>query len=177
MTYVVLGRTPDSPRSKDGRTVMIKGYLEDLKVGDSWVGTTVTLSLESIVSFGLKFDPQPFHTDAAVAQKSPFGGLIASGWQLAEIASRLCPDIPVLPDNPLTSIGIDELRWFKPVRVGDTVTTVHQVIDLDRAPHRPALGIARVRIDMKNHHGELVMRLVGLNMLPSRAAVDRETAG
>ncbi|WER50786.1 MaoC/PaaZ C-terminal domain-containing protein [Cupriavidus sp. WKF15] len=153
------------------------GYIEDFKVGDSWVGTTLTLSLENIVSFGLKFDPQPFHTDPAVAQKSPFGGIVASGWQLAAIASRLCPDIPIVPDNPLTSIGIDELRWFKPVRVGDTVTTMHQVIDVDRAPNLPEMGIVRVRIDMKNQHGELVMRLVGPNMLPSRATVAGETVG
>ena len=51
-----------------------------------------------------------------------FGGIIASGWHIASKMMRLFVDNYVDQRTALGSPGLDELRWLKPVRPGDTLT-------------------------------------------------------
>jgi acyl dehydratase len=106
---------------------------------------------------------------AAGAKASPFGGIIASGWQPAAIATKLGTGLPSSAGDPLAALGVDELRWFHPVRVGDTATVEQEIAEVDTLPRSPARGGVRVRLDMKNQRGELVMRLFGLLSLPRRS--------
>jgi acyl dehydratase len=50
---------------------------------------SVTVTREEILAFGREFDPQPFHVDEDAARRSPYGGLIASGWHTAALSMRL----------------------------------------------------------------------------------------
>ena len=34
-----------------------------------------------VLEFVLRYDPKPFHIDHEAAKKSPYEGIIASGWQ------------------------------------------------------------------------------------------------
>jgi acyl dehydratase len=56
-----------------------------------WEDFSHTFSEQEIVAFGRQYDPQPFHIDPEKARGSPFGGLIASGWQTCAIGMRLKP--------------------------------------------------------------------------------------
>lgn len=58
---------------------------EDLEVGSRTEVGTHVFTVEEIVEFAERFDPQPFHVDDAAAQASPFGGLIASGWHTCSV--------------------------------------------------------------------------------------------
>jgi acyl dehydratase len=145
---------------------MTRRYIEDFKVGDSWTSVAMTVTEDDIVGFGKKFDPQPFHTDVEASKTSPFGGIIASGWQLAAIATKLCTGLPTSAGDPLTALGVDELRWFHPVRVGDSLTVEQELVEVDTFPHSVERGGVRARMDMKNQRGELVMRFFGLLSLP-----------
>src|SRR5437879_9081802 len=51
-------------------------WWEDFKVGDSVEMGRHSFSAQEIVDFGRRFDPQPFHVDAAAAETGFFGGLI-----------------------------------------------------------------------------------------------------
>ena len=44
----------------------------------------LTLDAQQITDFARRFDPQPYHLDEAAAAASIFGGLCASGWQVAD---------------------------------------------------------------------------------------------
>ena len=99
----------------------IKYYWEDFSPGQVREGGSVTLSEEEIIEFASKYDPQPFHVDRELAKQSVFGGLIASGWHTASIYMRMLCDLYLLETAGLGSPGIDELRWVKPVRPGDTL--------------------------------------------------------
>ena len=56
-------------------------FLDDLHEGFTFETGARTLSEADIVAFARVHDPQPFHTDAQAAAASPYGGLIASGFQ------------------------------------------------------------------------------------------------
>jgi len=64
-------------------------WWEDFKVGDSVEMGRHSFTAQEIVDFARRFDPQPFHVDAAAAETGFFGGLIASGWHSCSVGSRL----------------------------------------------------------------------------------------
>ena len=79
---------------------------------------SVVVDEKEIIAFARQFDPQPFHLDKERAQKSAFGGLIASGWHTACMAMRLIVERYLSEVSSEGSPGIDELRWLRPVRPG-----------------------------------------------------------
>ena len=67
---------------------MTARYLDDFRVGERFVTGGVTVTEALIMDFGLVYDPQPFHIDAAAAKETHFGGLVASGFQTLGLAWR-----------------------------------------------------------------------------------------
>ncbi len=62
-------------------------YLEGLRAGQRFAGTTRIRIEESRIKHFVEFDPQPFHLDESAADASMFHGLAASGWHTAALAS------------------------------------------------------------------------------------------
>jgi acyl dehydratase len=149
---------------------MANRYLEDLVIGEKWTSAPFTIGQQEIIDFGLRFDPQPFHTDPQAAQAGPFGGLVASGWQLASQAMRLSVEARIFGDLPVVGVGVDELRWLQPVKVGDTLTVERELVEIITLPAKPKRGIAKARLELRNQHGEVVMRMYGLSSVPKRPA-------
>ena len=94
-------------------------FLEDFKIGETWISKTIELTEEMIVSYARQYDPQPMHTDPEKAAAGRFGGVIASGWQVAALAMKLFIESGGYGDTPVVGLGVDELRWRKPARPGD----------------------------------------------------------
>ena len=99
-------------------------YFEDMAVGATVDLGKRSVSEEEILRFAREFDPQPFHVDPEAAGKSIFGGLIASGWHTCSITMRLLVDGLLSNSSSLGSPGIEQIRWVKPVRPGDTLHAV-----------------------------------------------------
>ena len=97
-------------------------YFEDYVPGDVHEFGSVVAEEDEMIAFARRFDPQPFHTDPVAAKESVFGGLIASGWYTASMAMRLLVDNYISRVASLGSPGVDEVRWRKPVRPGDTLS-------------------------------------------------------
>lgn len=147
-------------------------YLEDFEVGAVRETASWTLSREEILAFGRQFDPQPFHVDEEAAKRTPYGGLIASGWQTASICMRLVVD-SALSGEPgetgsLGSPGVDELRWLKPVRPGDTLTVKIEVVEVVPSRSKPDRGLVRLRYTVRNQHGEDVMTMLAMGLMRKR---------
>ena len=64
-------------------------FFDDLSVGDFFESLSKTITESEIIDYGWKYDPQPFHVSKPEANKSQFGGLIASGFMTAAITFRL----------------------------------------------------------------------------------------
>jgi len=132
-------------------------YFEDFQVGEVQETRSHTVSREEILAFARQFDPQPFHLDDEAARASIFGGIIASGWHTASICHRLIVENVLGKAASLGSPGVDELRWLRPVRPGDTLTARTEVLSLTPSKSKPDRGAIKFRFEVRNQSGETVM--------------------
>src|SRR5512132_1005321 len=124
-------------------------YWDDMKAGEVVELGSHTMDKERMLSFAREFDPQPFHTDEKAAAASVWGGLIASGWHTGSTLMRLFYEGFLKDAASLGSPGIDELRWLKPVRPGDTLTARLTVTEATASRSKPDRGIIRSVMEMR----------------------------
>lgn len=113
-----------------------KQYFEDFAEGFVFEFQVPGLSVEEIKGFALEYDPQLFHLDEAVASKTHFGGLVASGFQTQlKCFGPFCREV-LLNSGSVGSPGIDKLTWLRPwfpnVPLEATATLVRKQISSKR---------------------------------------------
>lgn len=145
-------------------------FLEDFEIGERWVSPPTPITEAEIVAYALANDPQPMHTDPVAARGGPFGGLVASGWQIAALSMRVFIQSGGYGKTPVVGLGIEELRWKKPVRPGDVLTVEREVVEIKRSESQPDRGTIRTRVDVRNQAGDVVMSLFTLGRVPARPA-------
>jgi acyl dehydratase len=143
-------------------------YFEDFTVGEVIDLGERTISRDSIVAFAREFDPQPFHLDDAAARATIYGGLLASGWHTASLMMRMLYDSLIRHTVSLGSPGVDELRWLKPVRPGDTLSLRMTILECVPSRSKPDRGIVRSLMELRNQHGDVVVTMRGLSLLGRR---------
>ncbi len=144
-------------------------FLEDIVPGESFEFGQTVVTAPDIVAFAKQFDPQPFHLDEVAAKASPFGGLVASGWHTAAMTMRMMVDAMFKPGSgSIGSPGIDELRWLKPVRPGDTLRVKGKVLEATPSRSKPDRGTAKMHYEVFNQKDEKVMSFIGLSMFLRR---------
>ena len=136
---------------------MTDRFFEDFKVGDRFVSGDMTITETAMIEFARQWDPQPFHTDPAFAATWTFGGLIASGLHTMAATLRLWLDLGIFRACSLGSPGIGEVQFPRPVRPGDTLRVVSDIVQLRPSASRPDRGIARLRQVTINQRGEQVL--------------------
>jgi acyl dehydratase len=142
-------------------------YFEDWNVGDAAETEAVEVTREAAIAFAQIYDPQPFHLDDAAAAESIFGKLAASGWQTASLAMRAIVISGVFPAKGLVGLGVDKLRWVKPVYPGDSLRVTTRVTSKRDTSSRPA-GIVQFENETRNQHGEIVMTHDTMVLIPRR---------
>jgi len=156
-------------------------YFEDLRVGDRMELGSHTFTADGIKGFAQRFDPQPFHLDEAAAARSPFGALCASGWHTASVWMRLMVDYVQRGDEALRargepvaelgpSPGFRDLKWLKPVYVGDTIAYLSEVVETRTSNSRPGWGLMTLRNTGANQRGEPVISFVSVAFVERRIA-------
>ncbi len=135
-------------------------YFEDFEPGRVHELGSHTVTEDEIVSFARQWDPQPFHVDPEAAARSPFGGLIASGWHTGSLWMRLYVDSLLGSAAAMGSPGIDELRWLAPVRPGDTLSARLVVLETTPSARHAGRGTLRSRGEMVNQDGVTVMSML-----------------
>ena len=146
---------------------MDKTFLEDLAPGQVFTSDArAVVDAGSIKKFAGEFDPQPFHLDEASAGTSFFKKLVASGWHTTAMTMQLI--IKTLPlSHGIIGSGVDELRWPRPVKPGDTLRLHCEVIDVTPSIMNPSRGTVRVRMTTLNQHDQPVQTMVA-NLLAFR---------
>ena len=147
---------------------MSERYFEDYPPGAVFEVGGVRVETAEIIDFARRYDPQLMHTDPAAATRGPFGGLIASGWHTAALMMRMFADNFLSPASSVASPGLDELRWLKPVRPGDTLSLRVTVLAARRSRTRPEQGIVRSLVEVLNQNGEPVMTLKPISLIRAR---------
>jgi acyl dehydratase len=164
------------------------GCNADICFEDRVVGETVdlgnhTFTREEIIAFARDFDPQPFHLDEEAARASLFGALCASGWHTAAhfirgiISTRqkanaeaLARGVRLATYGP--SPGFRDLKWFKPVYVGDTVSYRMRLIEKTDLKSRPTRGLLASAVQGRNQKGEIVFAVISQILADRRSGSD-----
>jgi acyl dehydratase len=145
-------------------------YLEDLAVGQVFGSGSLTVTAEEITAFATQYDPQPFHLDDEAARRTMFGGLAASGWHTAALTMRLLVGGEFRPAGGIIGGGMDELRWPRPLRPGDTLRLETEVMEVRPSRSRPQQGLVKARTTTFNQHDEPVQVIVANLIVPRRPA-------
>lgn len=156
-------------------------FFEDAELGFRADIGQHTFTADEIVAFARRWDPQPFHVDADAAKKSLFGGLCASGWHTACMWMRL--NVDDLKRRALEAVraggpapkfgpspGIFDLKWPRPVFVGDTVAYSWTILDKRESASRPEWGIVTYEAEGVNQDGQKVLGFHGRFFMGRRPA-------
>jgi len=131
------------------------------------------------VAFARDYDPQPFHLDEAAARASLFGDLCASGWHTAAhlirgiIVTRAQPNGEGMVKGGRRAVygpspGFRDLRWLKPVYVGDTISYRGRLIEKVDLKTRPNRGLLASAMQGRNQRGEIVFAVTSLILADRR---------
>jgi acyl dehydratase len=146
-------------------------FLEDLHAGQRFTSGTHTVDEDEVAEFARRFDPQPFHLDAAAARESVFGGLVASGWHTAAMTMRLQVDGGLPIAGGIVGIGA-EIGWTSPTRPGDILHVESEVLEVRPSRSLPDRGIVSVRSETRTQDGRTVQTLTVTLVVPRRPAID-----
>ncbi len=142
-------------------------FYEDLSIGDVEEFGEYEVTEAEILDFAAKYDPQYFHLDPDRAfRESIYGGLIASGWHTASMTMRMLVDEHLEEAASLGAKGVDDVRWRRPVRPGNTLSVRTEVLEKD--PERDDRGVVTSRTETLNEDGEVVMSMVAETMYARR---------
>jgi len=143
-------------------------WFEDFTVGDRFESRGATLTESQIVDFALTYDPQQMHVNAAAAAGGMFGGLIASGFQTLALSFRLFFDLGLVERSNIVGPGMDEVRWLAPVRPGDTLRSLVEVLEARESRSREDRGTVRFGFSVENQRSEIVLTYQALTIIRKR---------
>jgi acyl dehydratase len=149
---------------------MTERWFEDYVVGTTAEHGSIRVDEDELVDFGRRYDPQPFHVDRESAASGPYGGLIASGWHTCALMMRLLAQEYLSPVSSLGSPGVDELRWIRPVRPGDNLSLRTTVEEARLSRSKPDRGLLRTKVELVHSSGDVVLRLLAMNLVRTRPA-------
>jgi len=141
-------------------------YFEDLTVGDTDEFGTYDVTEAEILEFAGQYDPQPFHTDPDAAAETIYGGLIASGWHTCAMTMRLLVDGHFDDSAAMGAKGVEELRFPRPVRPGDSLSVRTEVVE--KTVDSEDRGTVRVRSETVTGNDELVLSMTSEVMYARR---------
>src|SRR6267378_2334586 len=124
-------------------------YFEDFAEGQVYDLGELRVSEPEIVEFARKYDPQ-------AAQRSIFGGLIASGWHTGSMYMGLLVRGLLQQSATLGSPGVDEMRWLKPVRGGDLLRGRVTITSVKPSSKHADRGTVGTLGELFNEQGERV---------------------
>ncbi len=139
-------------------------WFEDFVVGDRIGFGRYDVTREEVVRFATAYDPQPFHLDDDAAAKTHFKRIAASGWHtcamtMAMVVARQQEADADEPDGggSLGAVGIDAMRWLKPVYPGDVLRCETEVLEVKPSRSQPHMGSVKSRMTVFNQNDEPVM--------------------
>ena len=143
-------------------------YLDDLKAGQRFETARRTVTEAEIIAFAKEFDPQYYHVDPVAAQKSAFGGLIASGFHTLSLSMRLFFDLNLWPESVIASPGMEQVKWLKPMLPGDTIRAAAEVAEVKVSSSKPDRGVVIMDHPCWNQRDEMILTLRCAHMLRRR---------
>ena len=143
-------------------------YYEDITVGETVALGSYEFTKEEMTRFAAQYDPQPIHVDEAAAAESIYGGVIASGGHTGAVCMRLLVDGFLSDVASMGAFGLEELRWRRPVRPGDTVSAEVEILEKSPSGSRDDRGYVTNRLVGRNGDDEDVIEWRATNIIGRR---------
>lgn len=132
-------------------------YGDDFNVGDVYTTAAITVTEAHVVQWaGLTMDFYPLHMDKEYAAKTQFGERLVHGPLIFALAVGLVGSAGFAGDAAVAWLGANNMKMLAPVKIGDTVTVVVNVID-KQPTKKPDKGVQTWRYTVKNQRDENVM--------------------
>ena len=144
--------------------------LEDFAVGEVIESAEeYEMTPERIHAFAEEYDPQPIHLDPDGAARERFGGIIASGWHSLSATMRLIVRSNIFDGAPVVGVGVDNLRYLKPVRAGDRLRARAEVLEIRPSKSHPDRGYLVLRVTTHRQQDESVLSQEWTVLVPRRS--------
>lgn len=131
-----------------------KKYFDDLRIGDSILTATRTITLDDVEKFAdLSGDHFYAHMDDDLARKSIFERRVAHGYFVLSAAAGLFVEPGFVP--VLANYGLEGLRFIKPVYPGDTIQ-VRLTVKSTRPKEGENQGVVEWDVVVFNQNNEQV---------------------
>lgn len=126
---------------------------DELQIGKIFRSSGRTITESDVVNFCmLTGNWLEIHSNTHYASKTRFGERLVQGSLVYAIIPGLIQFGPVVQAN----YGLDNLRYLKPVHIGDTIYVVAEVV---RKKEKDAkYGVVTLLMQALNQHGEVVQR-------------------
>jgi len=148
-------------------------YFEDIEVGSTRSCGSVQLSKSDILEFASEYDPLPIHTDPEAAADSRFGGIIASGHHTLSVTVRRLVEEVRRSRAVVAGLGLDDVRWHRPVRPGDAISVETTAVDAEQSESDPEVGVLREEVTVTNERDELVLSFECSQLVERRSSADQ----
>ena len=132
-------------------------YFDEWQVGDVIahpITRTVT-ETDNVLITTLTHNPQPLHLDAEAAKATEFGKPLVNSCFTFSLAVGISVGETTL-GTLVANLGYDEVRFPKPVFVGDTLRIESECLALRESGSRPNAGIVTWEHRAINQRGETV---------------------
>jgi 3-hydroxybutyryl-CoA dehydratase len=147
---------------------MRQRYLEDFKLGETFRSVTRTLGEKHYVLFAeMTGDKHPIHYDAVYAKQQGWQAPIAHGLMLLGMCALGAAQISEELNESMIAMLGNDVRYRKPVFIGDTVTPEFKVTSIE--PKDNGRGVLRLAISLYNQRNELVLEGTHVLMIKRRA--------
>jgi acyl dehydratase len=132
-------------------------WFDELEVGQVFehpIRRTVT-ETDNLLFSTLTHNPAQLHLDAEVMKNSEFGQVLVNSVFVLGLMVGISVNDTTL-GTAVANLGWDEVRFPKPVFIGDTLRIETEVLELRESRSRPDQGIVTFAHRAFNQRGELV---------------------
>ena len=146
-------------------------HFEELNVGDIFhhqPGRTIT-ETDNLLFTTMTMNPQPLHLDAEFSKKAEFGQRLVNSLFTLGLTVGLSVGDTTL-GTTVGNLGFEEVKFPKPVFIGDTLYAETEVVEKRESKSRPQWGIVMFEHRATNQRGEVVMRCRRAGMLRKKDA-------
>jgi acyl dehydratase len=131
-------------------------YFEDFEIGASGESEARKVTEADVTAFAeLSGDDNPIHTDEEYAKRSAFGRRIAHGALIFSISTGLAMRMTPPNEALVAFLGIDSLRFTRPVFLGDSVRLRTRVTE--KQERDPKRGVVTFENTVLNQRDQTVL--------------------
>jgi acyl dehydratase len=141
-----------------------KRRYDDLIVGSVAESRPLQVSLDEMLAFARRYDPQYFHVDPVAARASVFGEVVASGIYTMALWRQLDHEIAGDIDW-IAGVAWENVRFARAVRAGDVLRARAECVAKRRSEKHADRGVVEYAYSLTNQHGESVFSCRSINLI------------